>query len=59
MQQQDEHLDALYATEMKHIFSKASEAMFYDFHTGVGLLFILRAIERIDDHAKQLAEPSF
>lgn len=58
VQRQDESLDALYAAEMKRIFTKASEAMFYDFHTGVGLLFILRAIERIGDHAKQLAEPA-
>lgn len=58
VQRQDESLDALYAAEMKRIFSKASEAMFYDFHTGVGLIFILRAIERIGDHAKQLAEPA-
>lgn len=56
---QDENLDALYAAEIKRIFSKAAEAMFYNFHTGVGLLFILRAIERIGDHAKQLATPSF
>lgn len=55
---QDENLDALYAAEIKRIFSKAAEAMFYNFHTGVGLLFILRAIERIGDHAKQLATPT-
>lgn len=59
VQQQDKDLDALYAAEIKRIFTKASEAMFYDFHAGVGLLFILRAIERIGDHAKQLAVPSF
>ena len=56
---QDEELDSLYAAEMKRIFTKASSAMFYDFQVGTGLLFILRAIERIGDHAKQLAVPSF
>lgn len=56
---QDEELDSLYAAEMRRIFSKASQAMFYDFRVGTSLLFILRAIERIGDHAKQLAVPSF
>lgn len=56
---QDEELDSLYAAEMRRIFNKASQAMFYDFRVGTSLLFILRAIERIGDHAKQLAVPSF
>lgn len=56
---QDEELDSLYAEEMRRIFTKASQAMFYDFQVGTGLLFILRAIERIGDHAKQMAVPSF
>lgn len=56
---QDEELDSLYAAEMRSIFTKASQAMFYDFRVGTSLLFILRAIERIGDHAKQLAVPSF
>ena len=49
----------MYAKEMERIFRAASGAMFYEFRTGIGLLFILRAIERIGDHAKQLAVPSF
>ncbi len=55
----DEELDSLYAAEMERIFRNTSDAMFYNFHTGTSLLFILRAIERIGDHAKQLAVPSF
>ncbi len=59
VQKKDEELDDLYAKEMERIFHNTSSAMFYDFQTGTGLLFILRAIERIGDHAKQLAVPSF
>ena len=55
----DEDLDALYAEEIKRIFQSASTALFYDFRVGTSLLFILRAIERIGDHAKTLAVPSF
>lgn len=55
----DAELDEMYAKEMERIFRAASGAMFYEFRTGIGLLFILRAIERIGDHAKQLAVPSF
>lgn len=59
VRKKDEELDTLYAEEIKRIFHSASNAMFYDFHTGISLLFILRAIERIGDHAKQMAVPSF
>ncbi len=59
VQKKDEELDELYAAEMKRIFRDTSSAMFYNFQTGTSLLFILRAIERIGDHAKQLAVPSF
>ncbi len=59
VQKKDEELDELYAAEMERIFHNTSSAMFYNFHTGTSLLFILRAIERIGDHAKQLAVPSF
>lgn len=55
----DEELDVLYAREIERIFKEASGAMFYDFRMGTALLSILRAIERIGDHAKQLAVPSF
>lgn len=55
----DEELDSMYAKEMERIFHNTSSAMFYNFQTGASLLFILRAIERIGDHAKQLAIPSF
>lgn len=55
----DEELDVLYAREIERIFKEASNAMFYDFRMGTALLSILRAIERIGDHAKQLAVPSF
>lgn len=55
----DEELDSMYAVEMERIFHNASSAVFYNFQTGAGLLFILRSIERIGDHAKQLAMPSF
>ncbi len=55
----DEDLDALYAEEIKRIFQSSSTALFYDFRVGTNLLFILRAIERIGDHAKTLAIPSF
>lgn len=55
----DEELDQMYAKEMERIFHNTSSAMFYNFHTGTSLLFILRAIERIGDHAKELAIPSF
>lgn len=55
----DEELDVLYAREMERIFKEASGAMFYDFRMGTALLSVLRAIERIGDHAKQLAVPSF
>lgn len=55
----DEELDVLYAREIERIFKEASGAMFYDFRMGAALLSILRAIERIGDHAKQLAVPSF
>ncbi len=59
VQKKDAELDELYASEMKRIFSDTASAMFYNFQTGTSLLFILRAIERIGDHAKQLAVPSF
>lgn len=59
VQKKDEELDQLYASEMERIFHNTSSAMFYNFQTGTALLFILRAIERIGDHAKQLAIPSF
>lgn len=59
VQKKDEELDQLYATEMERIFHNTSSAMFYNFQTGTALLFILRSIERIGDHAKQLAIPSF
>ncbi len=59
VRKKDEELDTLYAEEIKRIFHSASDAMFYDFHTGISLLFILRAIERIGDHAKQMALPPF
>ncbi len=59
VQKKDEELDQLYAAEMERIFHNTSSAMFYNFQTGTALLFILRAIERIGDHAKQLAIPSF
>ncbi len=59
VQKKDEELDTLYMAEMERIFHNTSSAMFYNFQTGTNLLFILRAIERIGDHAKQLAVPSF
>ena len=59
VRKKDEELDQLYATEMERIFHNTSSAMFYNFQTGTCLLFILRAIERIGDHAKELAIPSF
>ncbi len=59
VRKKDEELDELYAAEMERIFHNTSSAMFYNFQTGTSLLFILRAIERIGDHAKQLAVPSF
>lgn len=59
VRKKDEELDALYAEEIQRIFHNTSNAMFYNFQTGIGLLFILRAIERIGDHAKQMAIPSF
>ena len=59
VRRKDEELDSLYAAEMKRIFHHTSTAMFYNFQTGMSLLFILRAIERIGDHAAQLAVPSF
>lgn len=59
VKKKDEELDSLYAAEMERIFHNTSSAMFYNFRTGSSMLFILRAIERIGDHAKQLAVPSF
>lgn len=59
VRRKDDDLDSLYATELENIFRQASDNLFYDFRTGTGLLFILRAIERIGDHSKQLAVPSF
>ncbi len=59
VKKKDEELDTLYMVEMERIFHSTSSAMFYNFQTGTHLLFILRAIERIGDHAKQLAIPSF
>lgn len=59
VRRKDEELDTLYAAEMERIFHNTSTAMFYNFQTGMSLLFILRAIERIGDHAAQLAVPSF
>lgn len=59
VRKQDEELDALYAGELERIFRDTASAVFYDFETGARLLFILRAIERIGDHAKQLAVSAF
>ena len=59
VQRMDDDLDARYLQEMENIYRQAADSMFLDFRTGTSLLFILRSIERIGDHAKQLAIPSF
>ena len=59
VQRMDDDLDARYLQEMENIYRQAADSMFLDFRTGTSLLFIHRSIERIGDHAKQLAIPSF
>lgn len=59
VRQKDKELDVLYQTEMERIFKSATDDLSYNFQTATSLLFILRAIERIGDHAKHLAVPSF
>ncbi len=59
VRQKDKELDALYQKEMERIFKGATDELSYNFQTATSLLFILRAIERIGDHAKNLAVPSF
>lgn len=59
VRKQDKILDALYQEELAHIFQQSVQAASYPFQTATNLLFILRAIERIGDHAKHLAVPSF
>lgn len=59
VRKKDQELDALYQEEMERIFKTTAEELSYNFQTASTLLFILRAIERIGDHAKNLAVPSF
>ncbi len=59
VRQKDKELDALYQNEMERIFKSTTGDYTYNFYTATNLLFILRAIERIGDHAKNLAVPSF
>lgn len=59
VRKKDQELDALYQQEMERIFKTTAEDLSYNFQTASTLLFILRAIERIGDHAKNLAVPSF